>query len=70
MITIDRNCPKCGQTNTLELDARGYQLWQDGLVIQKALPSLSDSQREIVISGIDGRCWELMFGDGDKGALE
>jgi hypothetical protein len=63
MITIDRSCPKCGQTNTLEVDADGYQAWQNGTPIQTALPTLTVNQREIVMSGIDGKCWDAMFKD-------
>ena len=39
-----------------------YQSWQNGKLIQDAMPYLTISQRELLISGICGTCFDKMFG--------
>jgi hypothetical protein len=65
MTTIEKQCPRCGQTNTLEVKTLGFEMWQKGSFIQDALPELTPSQREILQTGIDAKCWEEIF-QGDE----
>lgn len=58
-------CPVCRQTNTVTVSNKGYGEWIDGeQLIQEAMPELSAVQREILISGIDGHCWNVVFAPG------
>lgn len=59
------NCIRCGKLHAFEVPNEGYRRWLEGERIQKALPMLTPDQREIMISGICGRCFDKMFG-GDK----
>ncbi len=36
--------------------------WQDGALIQNAMPNLSPAQREFIKSGITSQEWDDMFG--------
>jgi hypothetical protein len=43
-----------------------YRTWRDSnFLIQDALPELSPSQREILITGIGPEDWDREFGDDD-----
>lgn len=60
-------CKICGELTLIEkVDLDGYNSWHAGTVIQKALPELSDDDRELMISNICSKCWEGMFADADE----
>ncbi len=52
-----------GITRTFELDVTEEQLqkWYDGSLIQDAMPQLSDSQREFLISGSTQEEWDEAY---------
>ena len=54
------------KTRTIELDVTQAQIdrWRGGELIQKAMPHLSPSQREFLITGITAGEWEAMFPQG------
>ena len=54
-------CAYCLEVHTFECSTRGVVAWQTGRLIQDALPELSDDQRELMISGTCGDCWDKMF---------
>ena len=56
------NCAKCGKLHEFEVPDKGYRRWIMGESIQRALPMLTPDQREIMISGICGKCFDKMFG--------
>lgn len=61
-IAVATTCPMCGDTAILSLSEAGYKAWQNGAVIQRALPDLDADDRERLISGICPICWDKMFG--------
>jgi len=61
-VQITKACPFCGEYHEVEVPFDGYMEWQNGVLIQDALPMLSANEREILISGICPDCWEKMFG--------
>jgi phage FluMu protein Com len=61
MIIVETRCPACGGINQLEVEEEGFSLWRRGQLIQKALPSLNEIEREMLISGLCGRCWHKTF---------
>ena len=61
-IKVSTNCPFCLGQNTLDVSLQGYNKWQHGALIQDALPELSASKRELLITGI---CDECFPSDGD-----
>ena len=40
--------------------------WQNGKLIQDAMPYLSADERELIISGTCGKCFDEMFGECDE----
>ena len=67
MAIITTTCPLCGAEREVEVDWNRYQKWRRReLPIQEALPTLSDSEREALKTGICDRCWNEKLGDPDE----
>ena len=54
-------CVKCNELNEIHADLEGFISWQQGELIQNALPELDADQRELLISGICPKCFDEMF---------
>lgn len=56
---ITRTCPFTGVVNTQEIDVTVEQIinWEDGLLIQNAMPNLTPSEREFIKTGITDEQW-------------
>ena len=65
MLNIPITCPFCGKEYIVEVPEDGYYNWQDGELIQNAMPEVSPEVRESLISGICENCWINMFGGDD-----
>ena len=65
MQCISAKCSECQTTKVLEVPVEGLGAWRNGALIQRALPMLSDGDRELLISGICGRCFDAMFEEAD-----
>lgn len=63
---IDTICSRCRREAQLEVSDAGYQAWVNGTLIQNALPELSEDDREILISGICGPCFDDMWDDKER----
>lgn len=63
--TVITTCPACNLPNKIEnIPADPLVLWlQHNGHIQDRLPMLDDNQREGLISGMHGECWDKMFAD-------
>jgi hypothetical protein len=61
---VTRKNPFTGQMLTREIPVTEEQLmaWQDGELIQNAMPNISAEDREFIKSGITAEQWEEMFG--------
>ena len=64
LTTIARTSPFTGKINTMDIDIdpKGFALWQSGTVIQNALPDLTPDEREFLMTGITPEEWEDLFG--------
>ncbi len=58
---INAQCRMCGAEEELEVSEAQLQAWQDGALIQKAMPHLTKDQRELLITGTCGTCFDRMF---------
>ena len=58
---VSVGCVYCLEVHTFECSTSGFDAWQAGELIQNALPELSADQRELMISGTCGKCWDKMF---------
>lgn len=60
---IEKVCIDCKDLIRIEVPEEAYKKWQNGIRIQSAMPMLSSDEREILISGICGPCFDKMFPD-------
>ncbi len=60
-ITVICTCPFCHNTHSVEVDYRSYNSWQKGALIQHAMPELTPTEREQLISGICPKCQRSIF---------
>ena len=58
-------CIQCGTTVHISVLKPDFEKWQGGELIQDAMPYLSPDEREILISGTCGPCFDRMFGEGE-----
>ena len=59
-MTIDVKCTClfCGRLNNVKAPVSGLRAWENGELIQKALPTLSLDERELLKTGICSKCWK------------
>lgn len=56
--TLVATCPSCNNKRTLKVDFNSLHNWVMGSVlVQRAFPDLSDTDREALITGICDTCW-------------
>lgn len=55
-------CNFCGETNVISANPKDIKKWQNGALIQDAIPYLNRNQRELLISGMCGKCFETLLG--------
>lgn len=60
-ISIVTKCPLCGHRQATIVPVDGAAAWERGAVIQYALPDLTDTEREALMSGICDPCWNRVF---------
>lgn len=60
---IVKKCPFSGYINRWEIPVTEAQLksWNDGALIQNAMPNLSAEQREFIMTGITPTEWKKTF---------
>jgi hypothetical protein len=56
-------CYSCRKTETYNVSYKAFCSWEQGELIQKALPQLDVDQRELLISNTCGKCFDIMFKD-------
>ena len=56
-------CPFCGKEHEVEVSERAFHEWQNGVLIQNAMPTLSATEREQLISHICPACQDSLFGE-------
>ena len=61
-IIIQNTCPFCGKAHTVEVEFTAYTAWLNGELIQNAMPNLSATEREQLISGLCPACQKSIFG--------
>tara|TARA_R100001460_G_scaffold31051_1_gene61283 strand:- start:314 stop:505 length:192 start_codon:yes stop_codon:yes gene_type:complete len=60
---IIRTSPFSGNTNSMEIEVTQEQLssWENGTLIQDAMPNLSADEREFIKTGITPEEWDSAF---------
>ena len=59
-------CRMCQETTDLKVNFQGFVEWKSGQLIQEALPELSCGERELLISGTCGTCFDELFPSEDE----
>lgn len=59
-LTLVTKCPICGIVEHVIVDKDELKKWEDGELIQRAMPSLSADDRERLMSGICPSCFNKM----------
>ena len=63
---VTATCRTCGEEHSMMACITDYADWQFGKYIQDAMPYLSAGERELLISGTCGPCFDKMFGDSEE----
>jgi len=61
--SIAKQCSLCKKSFTIQVNLDDFNKWEDGMVIQKAMPYLSADERELLISGYCRECFDIMMGE-------
>lgn len=65
-MTVLVQCKSCGKIFNLEVKATSYDSYCRGMMhAQDAFPELTPAERELLISGLCGECWDALFDDED-----
>ena len=54
-------CCECQRPVVVNVNADDWEAWQSGELLQNVMPYLSADEREIMISGICGDCFDKLF---------
>lgn len=65
-MTVSTSCPFCGNITNVSVDPKDFSNWKNGTNAQDAFPYLSATERECLISGICGPCWDATFAQDDE----
>ncbi len=67
-IEVFRTCRLCFKCNVVKIGRNDYLDWSlNGTYIQDAAPYLSVDDRELLISGICGSCFDVLYEGDDNG---
>lgn len=61
-ICIEMTCPFCGEHHKVLAKYEDYNRWLSGKLIQNAMPYMSATEREQLISKICPNCQRYIFG--------
>lgn len=60
-------CNVCYELKTVTVTAEGWRAWRrEGKFIQDAMPELTPAERELLLSGTCGDCFDAMFPVDDE----
>jgi len=61
-----KTCLKCKKTVDVGIKPEDYERWAAGELLQNAAPYLTADDREILLSGLCGSCFDALW-EGDNG---
>ena len=65
--TMWTTCQVCKNQVEMQVHVEDVTAWENGELIQNAMPYLSADEREVLISGTCGPCFDKMFGEDPIG---
>jgi hypothetical protein len=67
MTRLTYTCMMCGQPCQIDVDTDRYEVWRRGAGhVQDIFPEMSASEREVMISGSHGKCFDDAFKDPEE----
>lgn len=63
---IQITCKYCNIEHQVSVPDEQHQDWKNGTPIQNAMPDVSESDRELLISGCCDKCWISFFGEDEE----
>lgn len=67
---VTDKCFVCHEAGKVVVDEAGYNRWKAGEFIQNALPTLSADEREQLMTGTHGPCFDEVFPDEEDDEFE
>lgn len=61
-LTIAIQCPFCHEYHEVNVNETAFDLWMAGELIQNAMPDLTPTEREQLISKLCPECQKKVFG--------
>lgn len=61
-VEIVCTCPFCGNDHSVMVNFEAYENWMGGELIQNAMPDLTPTEREQLISNLCPKCQKQIFG--------
>lgn len=58
-------CQLCHEIKEVHCTDEQYQNWQDGMLIQQAMPDVPAEERDLLMSGICSECFDRIFPRSD-----
>lgn len=65
-MTIPKTCMICRKNFMVEIEPEAYRRWMQGEHIQDVAPELTIDERELLISGICGKCFDDLFNEEEE----
>lgn len=56
-ITVENTCPFCGKARSIQVAGKAFMKWQEGELIQNAMPNASADDRELLMTGMCDDCF-------------
>lgn len=66
MRTVTIQCNMCGKDNDITAPEQEFMAWESGELIQRAMKSLDNAQRELLISQTCGPCFDSLFSEDEE----
>jgi hypothetical protein len=66
MEIVTNNCQVCNKHTIMVVNIAEFNAWRGGLLIQQAFPTMSQPDRELLISGTHPDCWDSLFSEEDN----
>ena len=62
-ITLSIKCRHCGKVFNITMTEQQYFDYHNGCYVQEVFPDKSANERELLISGICGKCYDAMMSE-------
>ena len=57
-VLVSAHCRKCGEPVDFFVNSADLTAWQNGALVQQAMPYLGSDKREFLISRVCGKCFD------------